>query len=81
MSFIDTMRENKIKINDTMVIFFYGIFEKAEEELKKQNIKIHYLCTWHDILDEIKKEKKLENDEIDSLEKFLFNSENWTKNG
>ncbi|MBG76345.1 MAG: Orotate phosphoribosyltransferase [Alphaproteobacteria bacterium MarineAlpha5_Bin12] len=81
MSFIDTMRENKIKINDTMVIFFYGIFEKAEEELKKQNIKIHYLCTWHDILDEIKKEKKLENNEIDSLEKFLFNSENWTKNG
>ena len=46
-----------------------------------KNIKIHYLCTWHDILDEIKKEKKLENDEIDSLEKFLFNSENWTKNG
>ena len=44
-------------------------------------MKIHYLCTWHDILDEIKKEKKLENDEIDSLEKFLFNSENWTKNG
>ena len=81
MSFIDTMRENKIKINDTMVIFFYGIFEKAEEELKKQNIKIHYLCTWHDILDEIKKEKKLVNNEIDSLEKFLFNSENWTKNG
>ncbi len=81
MSFINAMRENNIKINDTLVIFFYGIFKKAEEELQKHNIKIHYLCTWHDILNEIKKEKKLENNEIDSLEKFLFDSEKWEKNG
>ena len=66
------MRKNNIKVNDAFVIFFYDIFEEANIYLKDKGIKIHYLCTWKDILKEIKKERILENSNIIKLEKFLF---------
>ena len=43
-------------------------------------IKIHFLCSWHDILNEIKKTKILENKKIESIEKFLFKPDEWESN-
>ena len=74
------MRENKLQVNDTFVIFYYDIFKKEKLELNKMGIKIHFLCSWSHILNEIKKIKILENKNIESLEKFLFKPNEWKYN-
>ena len=78
--FINAMRENGLQVNDTFVIFYYDIFEKEKLELNKMGIKIHFLCSWSHILNEIKKIKILENKNIESLEKFLFKPNEWKYN-
>ena len=78
--FINAMRENGLKVKDTFVIFYYNIFEKEKLELTKMGIKIHFLCSWHHILNEIKKTKILENKKIESIEKFLFKPDEWECN-
>ena len=77
MVFINSMTENKLKIEDTFVIFYYGIFKEEELPLHKIGVKIHYLCTWHDILKEIKEKNLFEKKNIESIEKFLFEPDNW----
>ena len=77
LKFVNAIRSNGLKVRETFVIFYYDIFKKAKSDLKKTNIKIHYLCTWHNILDEIKKQKKISNKNIKAIESFLFNKSNW----
>ena len=78
--FINAMRENGLKVKDTFVIFYYNILEKEKLELTKMGRKIHFLCSWHNILNEIKKTKILENKKIESIEKFLFKPDEWESN-
>ena len=78
--FVNAMRENKLQVKDTFVIFYYDIFEEGKLSLNKQDIKIHYLCTWFHILKEIKEKKILENKYIESIEKFLYKPDEWKHN-
>ena len=80
MTFVNVMRKNNLKVNEAFVIFYYDIFKKSEQELKESKIKIHYLCTWKDILNEIKKQKIIEKKDIESVERFLSNPVKWDEN-
>lgn len=74
VKFIEAMRESEIQINDTFVIFYYNVFK--EIQLSKLGINIHYLCTWNDILNLVKKENILSTNDIKIIEKFLFKDNN-----
>ena len=76
INFVKTMRENSLKVEDTFVIFYYDIFEYNSLPLKDLGIKIHFLCTWKDILNVLKKEKLLDINEIRVIEKYLENLKN-----
>ena len=75
ISFINAIREQKAQCSDCFVIFFYGIFSQAEENLKKQDIKIHSLATWHDVMKYISMEKLLSEDDYRVVKNFLDNPE------
>ena len=66
------MRNNNLKVTDTFVIFYYDIFKKENIFFDKIGIKIHSLCTWYDVINEIKKTGALESKEIEKVEKFLY---------
>ena len=72
VKFVEVIRSNKLIVNDTFVIFYYNTFKEQELELTKLGIKIHYLCTWNDVLYVVKKEKILDNKNIEIIENFLF---------
>ena len=73
--FVEAMRANKLKITDTFVIFYYDTFKKEELDLTKLGVKIHYLCTWNDILKEVEEKKILDIKDIKIIKKFLFESD------
>lgn len=75
MSFIEAIRQQGANCSDCFVIFFYGIFPQAENNLKKQGITIHSLATWKDIMEYINKENILSNDDYKAVEDFLNNPE------
>ena len=73
------MRKAGLKINDIFVIFFYNIFDLSKSKLSKLNVKMHYLCTWQDIIEVIEKKKIYNESNITNLKEFLINPDEWRK--
>ena len=50
LHFIKALRQNKLRVKDIYVIFYYGIYPKAKKNLSKMKVNLNYLATWEDIL-------------------------------
>ena len=50
LHFIKALRQNKLKVKDIYVVFYYGIYPKAEKNISKMKVKLNYLTSWRDIL-------------------------------
>ena len=77
VSFVEAIRQTGASCNDTAVIFYYDIFSEASAIFKKNNIKLHFLCTWWDILEEVKLQKTFTSSTIKEVEKFLNSPREW----
>ena len=77
--FVDALRKANLKISDVFVIFYYDIFDIKKSPLNSIKIKIHSLCTWKDIIDNIKINKKYSPSQIQDLENFLKKPDVWRK--
>ena len=75
--FINAMRENKLQVKDTFVIFYYDIFDISKTPLAVLDVKMHYLCTWKNIINMLQKNRILSNNEIENLKFFLSKPEKW----
>ena len=75
--FLKALKEANLKISDIFVIFYYDIFDIKKTPLGSQNIKIHSLSTWKDIIKVIKQKKLYSNEQIENLENFLLNPDKW----
>ena len=70
-------RKFNIKISDIFVIFYYDIFDFSKTFLATLDIKMHYLCTWKNIIDIVQKNEILSNNEIENLKLYLNEPEKW----
>ena len=77
--FVEAMRKAGLIVKDIFVIFYYDIFNNKESALSKLDVKIHSLCTWKDIIAVIKKRNLYSQNEIDNLQKFLSNHDEWRR--
>ena len=75
--FLNALKESNLKISDIFVIFYYDIFDIKKTSLGSQNVKMHSLCTWEDIIEVIKYKKLFSNYEIQNLEIFLKDPKQW----
>ncbi len=50
LHFIKALRQNKLKVKDIYVIFYYGIYPKAKKNISKMRVNLNYLTSWKDIL-------------------------------
>ena len=80
ISFIDAIRETGATCSHTAVIFYYGIFKNTEKILDNHGIRLHYLCTWWDVLAEAKKQSSFDQETLFEVESFLRQPEEWQKN-
>ena len=77
--FINAMRKAGLVVEDIFVIFYYDIFKFSKSPLFDLNIKMHFLCTWKDIISVIEKKKLYDDDEIINLKYFLKQPKEWRR--
>lgn len=78
LNFVNALRTAGATVSDTFVVFFYDIFKGSLEGLEKEGIKLHYLATWHDVLDVAKKEQRFSDSAIAEVKKFLDDPISWS---
>ncbi|WP_339779269.1 orotate phosphoribosyltransferase [uncultured Thalassospira sp.] len=79
VNFVNAIREAGAECKHAFVVFFYGVFPNALEELKKDDIELHYLCTWHDVLAVAEEGEDFSKDAIDGVRNFLADPIGWSK--
>ena len=79
ISFVNAIRETGATCAHTAVIFYYGIFPETEITLEKQGIKLHFLCTWWDVLAEAKNQNVFDKNTLLEVTSFLNSPESWQK--
>ena len=77
VSFVEAIRETGASCTHTAVIFYYDIFPEAESILEENNITLHFLCSWWDILEEVKLQKSFSSNTINEVENFLNSPREW----
>lgn len=50
INFVNALRTAGAEVTDIFVVFFYGAFPGALDTLEEAGVKLHYLCTWQDVL-------------------------------
>ncbi len=50
LHFIRVLRQNKLKVKDIYVVFYYGIYPKAKKNISKMRVNLNYLTSWREIL-------------------------------
>ena len=77
LSFVDAIRDTGASCGHTAVIFYYGIFPETVPNLDAHGVKLHYLCTWWDVLAEAREQGHFSKETLDEVEAFLTNPRPW----
>jgi len=75
--FIKAMRQAGLIVKDVFVIFYYDIFDFTKSPFFDFKVKIHFLCTWKDIINVVEKKKLYCDGDIENLNYFLSNPKDW----
>jgi len=79
ITFVNALREAGAVVSDAFVVFFYGVFSGALDSLEKDGITLHYLATWHDVLQAAEEGKYFPKESIDGVREFLKDPIGWSK--
>ena len=79
LNFAKAIRQAGAKVNHTFVIFYYDIFKETISNLNKNDLQLHYLATWWNILDCAKSLKKFDYKTLSEVEDFLHDPSKWSK--
>ncbi len=77
LSFVQAIRDTGAICQHTAVIFYYGIFEGTEAKLAEQDITLHHLCTWWDVLAEARDRSSFDLATLTEVEAFLRAPRAW----
>ena len=81
IKFCNSIRKAGATVEETIVLFYYNIFDDVTDKLKKSGINLNYLACWWDILNYCKEDKSIiDNETIFQIEQFLISPKEWSKN-
>jgi orotate phosphoribosyltransferase len=69
--FANAIRKAGGHCTDTFSIFYYDIFKDTPARLAEQGMRLHYLCTWHDMLVEARRASLFDAETLGQVEAFL----------
>ena len=79
LNFINAIRTAGAEVNHIFVIFYYDIFKDAMTKLAEENVSLHYLATWWDVLEAIKQDPAFLMSVSHVLRHFLNAPVEWSK--
>lgn len=81
IKFCNSIRKAGATVEETIVLFYYNIFDDVPDKLKKSGINLNYLACWWDILNYCKEDKSIiDNETIFQIEQFLISPKKWSEN-
>jgi orotate phosphoribosyltransferase len=78
LNFVNAIRNAGCKVSHALVVFHYGIFPQALDDLKAQGVNLIGLATWWDVLQVAGDLGHLSADEEKEVRSFLENPEAWS---
>lgn len=79
LNFINAIRTAGAEVNHIFVIFYYDIFKDALANLASENVSLHYLATWWDVLAAIKADPAYSDERVARVEAFLNDPITWSE--
>lgn len=76
--FVNALRTAGAIVTDAFVVFYYGVFAGALESLKKEGLDLHYLATWHDVLEAAQGGDYFSEEAVESVKEFLKDPAAWS---
>jgi len=76
--FVKALRDAGATCEHCLVVFFYGAFPGAIETLAQDNIALHYLCTWEDVIAAAEKGGDFPAKSIAGVREFLKDPVGWS---
>ena len=80
LSFAEAIRSAGAEVKHTFVVFYYDIFKDSMKKLNDNDLSLHYLATWWDVLNYAKKTDKFDKKTLFSVEDYLNNPIDWSNN-
>lgn len=78
INFINALRTAGADVSDAFVVFFYGVFPGALEAMEKEGVRLHYLATWHDVLQVAEEGKYFSDEALEGVQRFLDDPIKWS---
>jgi orotate phosphoribosyltransferase len=78
INFCKALRDAGAIVEHVFVNFFYDIFPESKKTMSDLNVRLHYLATWWDVLEVVKKGGYLQSQQIAEVEKFLHEPAKWS---
>ena len=79
LNFINAIRTAGAEVKHIFVIFYYDIFTDAMTKLAEENVSLHYLATWWDVLEAIKQDPTISDERVARVEAFLNAPVAWSQ--
>jgi orotate phosphoribosyltransferase len=78
INFVDALRHAGAEVSDIFVVFFYGAFPNALGALEETGVRLHYLCTWADVLKVAEDGNYFGDEAIAGVRDFLSDPVAWS---
>ncbi len=78
IQFCQALRDAGAIVNHTFVVFYYGVFPGSLETLSRMDIRLHFLCTWWDVLEACRDRPYFSDTALAEVRRFLENPVAWS---
>ena len=78
INFVQALRDAGARVNDTFVVFHYGIFPQSRTNMAQMGVRLHALATWWDVLEVAKASAKFDDNKLAEVESFMRDPRGWS---
>jgi orotate phosphoribosyltransferase len=78
INFCNALRDAGAVVEHVFVTFYYDIYPESRKILSELGVRLHYLATWWDVLEVVKKGGYLQAGQIREVESFLHDPAKWS---
>jgi len=78
VNFIKALRDAGAVVNDSFVVFHYGIFPQSQQIMAELGVGLHALATWWDVLAAAKRHQYFDAETLREVESFLHDPVTWS---